>query len=103
MARVKQTARKGPAKKKSGADKRRSPRIAAQNELEDYDEEPAPEAEDTTYVQTGAKTRSDTTLEKRDDRANAAAEATLSPRGKSWGHLLTSASTRTSTTTTSSR
>ena len=29
MARVKQTARKGPAKKKSGADKRRSPRIAA--------------------------------------------------------------------------
>ena len=35
MARVKQTARKGPAKKKSGADKRRSPRIAAQNELED--------------------------------------------------------------------
>ena len=37
MARVKQTGRKGPAKKKSGADKRRSPRIAAQNELEDYD------------------------------------------------------------------
>ena len=35
MARVKQTARKGPAKKKSGADKRRSPRIATQNELKD--------------------------------------------------------------------
>ena len=79
MARVKQTARKGPAKKKSGADKRRSPRIAAQNELKDYDEEPAPEAEDTTHVQTPAQTRSDNAVERQDDRANVDREAPPRP------------------------
>ena len=74
MARTKQTARKASAKRKSPAKPRRSPRLA--QEKEDYDETPAPEAEDTDYRQTGAKTRSDNAVERQDDRANAAAEAT---------------------------
>ena len=79
MARVKQTARKGPAKKKSPAKPRRSPRLA--KELEDYDDTPAPEAEDTTHVQTPAQTRSDNAVERQDDRANVAAEAALNTPG----------------------
>ncbi len=88
MARVKQTARKGPAKKKSGADKRRSPRIAAQNELEDYDDTPAEDAPDADYRQTPAKTRSDTTLEKRDDAEQTAAEAADCGGQWFWSDLL---------------
>ena len=75
MARVKQKARKGPAKKKSGADKRRSPRIAAQNELEDYDDTPAEDAPDADYRQTPVQTRSDNAREKRDDAEQTAAAA----------------------------
>ena len=106
MARTKQTARKTPAKKPSTAKPRRSPRLA--KELEDYDDTPAPEAEDTTHVQTPAQTRSDNAVERQDDRANVAAEAALDTPGFGWSKLLgsclsTSASTRTSTTTTSSR
>ena len=80
MARTRQTAGKAPAKKKSGADKRRSPRLKqlAAKEPEDYDDEPAPEAEDTTHVQTPAQTRSDNAVERQDDRANVTAEAALS-------------------------
>ena len=82
MARTKQTARKTTPAKPT-LDKRRSPRLRqlAAKEPEDYDDEPAPEAEDTDYRQTGAKTRSDNTLEKQDDRANAAAEAALDTPG----------------------
>ena len=52
MARTKQTARKKPAKKKSGADKRRSPRLKqlAAKEPEDYDDEPAPEADSLVEI-----------------------------------------------------
>ncbi len=41
MARGKPTKRKTLAKKKSGADKRRSPRIAAQNDVSLYEREHA--------------------------------------------------------------
>ena len=88
MARVKQKARKGPAKKKSGADKRRSPRIAAQNELEDYDDTPAEDAPDADYRQTPVQTRSDNAVERQDDRANVAAEAALSTPGYGWANVL---------------
>ena len=86
MARGKPTKRKTLAKKKSGADKRRSPRIAAQNELEDYDDEP--EAEDTTYVQTAKQTRSDNAREKRDDAEQTAADDAGGRGTKYWKRLL---------------
>ena len=79
MARVKQTARKGPAKKKSGADKRRSPRLAKKNELEDYDDTPAEDAPDPDYRPTPVQTRSDNAVERQDDRANVDREAPPRP------------------------
>ena len=78
MARSNQKKRKQDAPEES-APKRRSPRLAKKNELEDYDEEPAPEAEDTTHVQTPAQTRSDNAVERQDDRANVDREAPPRP------------------------
>ena len=89
MARTKQTARKTTPAKPT-LDKRRSPRLKqlAAKEPEDYDDEPAPEAEDTDYRQTAKQTRSDNTLERQDDRANVAAEAALSTPGYGWANVL---------------